>query len=71
MKLRSISELQHKSGPRAGNVASSIGKYKRGSVNDLTDNPKSKPRQAVTYDELTTQNDQQHDNGGSNNSGDR
>lgn len=43
MKLKTISELQYKDATRS-TVSGSTGKYKRGSVNDLSNNPKSKDK---------------------------
>lgn len=42
MKLRTIAEVQYKSGPRNSSVSSSTNKYSRGSVNDLSKTKKKK-----------------------------
>ena len=44
MKLKTISELQYKSISNASSVSSSVGKYNRGSVNDLSKKKKRKKK---------------------------
>lgn len=67
MKLRTISEIQYKSGPRTGNVGSSAAKYSKGSINDMTGHAhstKSSPPQDVkdeTEDDINREGDDLQD----------